>query len=318
MEDFRRRLPPLDTLIFFEAAVRRGSFTKAADKLSVTQAAVSKRIQQLEDWMGQQLFQRAGRRLTLTDEGQQLRDSTVMALDYLETAFDALARRDVGAVRIAAQSSLAMFWLLPRLKSFGLGENSGPINLHTSDRSGDLLRSENDLVLLYGKAIPAGWQGRALLPEVLAPVASPALAERYRISSQQSLLALSEAPPLLNFARLAPDWINWDSWAKQVGLAALLSLPQVQCRSYANSIGEAIRGKGIALGSLALIEPELASGRLVRVGDRSLETGLAFSLAYPETKPLRENVRLLYDFLAAEADAPSAPKLDRPSPRPLM
>ena len=64
------RLPPLNALRAFEAAARHMSFTKAAEELFVTQAAVSHQIRSLEDWLGLRLFRRLNRRLLLTDDGQ--------------------------------------------------------------------------------------------------------------------------------------------------------------------------------------------------------------------------------------------------------
>ncbi len=309
MDSLRRRLPPLDSLVFFEAAARCGSFTKAAGELYVTQAAVSKRIQQLEDWLDRQLFFRSGRRLTLTEEGRHLQQATAMALDYMEGALAVLSDFEQDVVRLAARNSIAMFWLMPRLQSFGLEAESGPINLVTTDRSGDLLRAEHDLVLYRGEAMPAGWQGRALLAEVLAPLAAPSLAERYGLTQERPLTDVSgpDRPTLLSYARVAPDWVNWDGWAKRLGCSGLLSWPQVTCRSYNQSIGVALRGKGIALGSLTLLQSHLTAGDLVPVGPHRLESSAAFWLLYSERKPLRDNAKRLYAFLADEAEAQCQP-----------
>lgn len=309
MKTLRRRLPPLDSLLFFEAAARCGSFTKAAGELYVSQAAVSKRIQQLEDWMDRQLFLRSGRRLTLTEEGRQLQQATGMALDYMEGALSVLSGFEQEAVRLAARTSIAMFWLMPRLQSFYLEAESCPINLVTTDRQGDLLRAENDLVLFRGDGPPAGWQGRSLLPETLVPVASPALAARYGLSGERPLTELTgpERPTLLGYTRAAPDWQTWEGWVRQVGCSALLAWPQVTCRSYAQSIGEAIRGKGIALGSLTLIQTALQAGQLIPLGTHRLEQAGAFWLLHSTRKPLRANAERLFGYLCNEADRQCRP-----------
>lgn len=309
MENLRRRLPPLDSLVFFEAAARCGSFTKAAGELYVSQAAVSKRIQQLEDWMDRQLFLRSGRRLSLTEEGRQLQQATAVTLDYLEGALSLLTGFEQEVVRLAAQSSIAMLWLMRRLESFDLEAEACPINLVTSDRKGDLLRAEHDLVLLRADAAPAGWQGRALLSEVLVPVASPDVVERYGLTSEKPLTSLTgaERPCLLTYARVAPDWVNWDAWTRKLGCRDLLSWPQVTCRSYAQSIGEALRGKGIALGSMTLLQPRLQAGQLIPVGTHRLVSPDAFWLLHSVRKPLRGNAERLFAYLVEQAEAARRP-----------
>lgn len=86
MVEYRRRMPSLDALVFFEAAARHNSFTAAATELFVTQAAVSKRIKELESRLGVPLFDRDGRRLSLTDAGRRLYERAAMALEYLDEA----------------------------------------------------------------------------------------------------------------------------------------------------------------------------------------------------------------------------------------
>ncbi len=304
MNNLRRRLPPLDSLLFFEAAARHGSFTRAAGELYVTQAAVSKRIQGLEDWIGRRLFHRVGRKLALTEEGQQLQQASATALDYLDGAIALLSSRDQETLRVAAQSSVAMFWLMPRLQAFGLQAEAAPINLITSEQDEELLKADQDLVLMYLTAPPRGWQGVALLPEVLAPVAAPSLAERHDLSPERPLLASlsTDPPPLLNYTRLTPDWTNWEVWAKRLKLTGLSSWPQAQCLSYAHSIGEALRGQGVALGSLSLIAETLQTGRLVPVSSDRLECEQAFWLLHKDSRALSRPASLLFDFLVAEAE----------------
>ena len=119
----RTALPPLDTLVFFEAVARRGGFTAAAAaaaELLVSQAAVSKRVRQLEDWLGTELFHRSPRSLTPTRAGATLVEPVTMALDYLRGALSDVRAPARGAVRIAANGAVATFWLAPRLWAFAL------------------------------------------------------------------------------------------------------------------------------------------------------------------------------------------------------
>ncbi|RVU36151.1 LysR family transcriptional regulator [Hwanghaeella grinnelliae] len=308
MQKYRRSLPALDALLFFEAAARRMSFTAAAAELFVTQAAVSKRIRQLEQFLGIPLFRRDGRRLELTPEGTQLRDNAVMAFDYLETAIRALPGTGGSAIRIAANSAVSLFWLQPRLRKFGLGDTACAINLVTSDGLADQLSAENDIAIVYSDGRIDGWTLTPLLAERLLPVAAPGFIEQAGLPAGAGFPdAWTGAPPLLlDFPRLAPDWTNWAVWSKRCNLPELDRWPRRKCATYAQTIGAALQGHGIALGSTALLAAELAAGDLVALNAPMVESGSRYYLAYPEKKALGPLVKPLFDFLMAEADeAPS-------------
>lgn len=303
MKKYRQALPSLDALLFFEAAARRMSFTAAAEELFVTQAAVSKRIRQLEDSLGIALFRRDGRRLELTAEGAQLRDNAVMAFDYLETAIKALPGPGGSALRIAANSAVSLFWLQPRLRAFGLGDRACPINLITSDSLSAQLSAENDLAIVYCDGKIDGWRLTPLLPENLLPVATPGYVDAAGVSVEAEFPGpwWRVQPTLLDFPRLAPDWTNWDVWAKRQGVPDIAAWPRRACATYAQTIGAALAGQGIALGSTALLEAELSAGDLVALKSATVDSGSRYYLAYPEKKALTPMVKPLFDFLLAEA-----------------
>ena len=288
MSDYRRKLPPLDALVFFEAAARHNSFTAAARELFVTQAAVSKRIKELEGRLGVPLFHRDGRRLSLTDAGRRLYERAAMALEYLEDAIASEMQEGGDVVQIAANTATSIFWLGPRLRDIGLGRDASAVRTLTSDRLRDLLSSENDLAVTYGHGDIPGWESTPLFAEELVPVAHPDYLSGLGLASAGGLQDIGNrgGVTLLDYQRLAPDWVNWKVWIDKVGARALNAVPRRQCRSYARAIGEAIAGKGIALGSMGLIDRELEAGQLSRVGDQSLRTGRGYFLSAPNRKKL--------------------------------
>ena len=182
MKKYRRYLPSLDALVFFEAAARLNSFTRAGGELYVTQAAVSKRIRELESRLGVDLFHRDGRRLSLTDVGRKFHQRVGMAMEYLEEACRLATDDDPGTIRIAANSAISLFWLAPRLREFGLGEFSANVNLLTSDNASDTMDPENDLVISYGHGDNPGWSSELLFVERLVPVAAPDYLQAFNIS----------------------------------------------------------------------------------------------------------------------------------------
>ncbi|MEM5477997.1 LysR family transcriptional regulator [Pacificibacter sp. AS14] len=289
MKNLRTQLPPLDTLIFFEAVIRNGGFTAASAELYVSQAAVSKRIRQLEDWLATDLFERGTRSLTPTPAGKALAEPVAMALDYLRTSLEGIKSPPRASVRIAANNAVSMFWLFPRLKAFTLSQGSCPVETIVTNDPTDLLSPDNDLAIVYADAPPTGWVGQKLMDEELAPMSSPRGVQKYRQDPQSM--------PLLEYERYAPDWINWDVWAKRHSTSALLELPKVVCQTYGQSIGRAIAGEGIALVSCTLLRNELASNALQRLDEGAFQTRKGYFLVQNSSCIERNDVEELAGFL---------------------
>ncbi|MEO1222412.1 MAG: LysR family transcriptional regulator [Pseudomonadota bacterium] len=290
MESRRKSLPPLDALIFFEAALRAGSFSAAASELYVSQAAVSKRVKQLETWLGADLFERGARSLKPTQAGAQLADPVAMALDYLQGALNQARAPTAASVRIACNSAVSVFWLFERMRSFALSAASFPVETVVTDDPRDLLSADNDLAVVYAEQVPQGWEGHLLMSEELAPVASPEEAARFSNAKQDSTL--------LDYRRHAPDWINWDVWLQRETQSKFHGLPRTLCQSYSHSIGQALVGEGIALASCSLLKAELASGRLSLLVEEPMTTGKGYFLVWQRPRDLRPDVHDLASHLS--------------------
>lgn len=308
MERYRTALPPLDLLVFFEAAYRVGSFTGCAAELHVTQAAVSKRIRQLEDWIGEPLFARSGKRLLKTAAGERLYQSASTALEFLRLGLGSLRESAAKPLSLAANTAVGMFWLTPLLHAFGLSDQACPISLTTSDNAKDLFGRENDLVVAYSSGAVAGWATTRLLDEVLTPLAAPAVAKALRAGKSKRFADLGPAAslPLLNYPRFAPDWVDWKVWFSALGLGGSSRWRMETKSTYSQTIGEAIRGRGIALGSLTLLHAELASGRLVRLSKDVLHSGRGYYLCRPEGASLPRDAENLIRFLTERASEQTA------------
>ena len=302
MKKYRRQIPSLDALVFFEAAARHASFTRAATELYVTQAAVSKRIRELEARLDAALFERDGRKLALTGIGRRLHERTAMALEYLEDACRLARGEEAETIRIAANSAVSLLWLAPRIREFGLGENSASVNLFTSDIVGDTMDPDNDLVIDYGFGDTPGWASELLFAERLVPVASTDYLAAMGIDGAADLEAATERAGglvLLEYERLAPDWINWQQWIDKTGATALRRCEVRLHRNYAQTIGAAIEGKGLALGSRDLVGDELASGRLAVVGDTEYASGRGYYLSRPRNRRLSAAAEQLREKLVS-------------------
>jgi len=267
MKNFRSILPPLDYLMFFEAVARHGNFTRAAEELNVSQAAVSKRVKSLEARLGVDLVKRNGRAFTLTQQGRNLASNTTEALNFLSTSIQEIRRTNHEKLSLAANVAVSQYWLTPRINEYLIGRNAVPITLTASDRDADLFLLENDVIIYYGTSIPTGWDGALLFDESWLPVAAPDL-----IAEWADITAL----PLLDFEKLTPKWLNWSDLIDLKPYSEFVRSNRVTLGSYGSSLDGALRGKGIALGCPDVLHYEISARRLVPLMDYRVDTGRSY------------------------------------------
>jgi len=298
MKSYRKSLPPLDSLLFFNAVANNRSLNSAAEDLFVTQAAVSKRIQRFEDWLGTPLFSRDGRNLQITEAGAGLAADVEIALDFLVRAIDKVKAPEQPVVRIAANAAVSMFWLYGQLKEFSLSDASCNVNVSTSDSTADLLSDRHDLAIFYCDGQVPGWKTINLLGGELVPAATPEIAEKARAHEMfERATSAENAPSLLEYATLTPEWINWNVWLRRMGFADISAWHLTPCNSYVHSVGKALKGEGIVLANSDLLEAEFRSGKLVRIGEVGLTPKKSYFLCYKENAPLSQSTANLRDFL---------------------
>jgi LysR family glycine cleavage system transcriptional activator len=248
-------LPPLGTLVAFEATVRHRSVSRAANELHLTHGAVSRQIQQLERALGASLFERRAREMMPTPEAAALAEAVADALNLLSSA----ARRSRRSTQpaplvLSCEPTLMMRWLIPRLPALSaavpeldvrLSAAGGPVHF---DRDGiDLAIRRNDF------KFPASVHSRRLFDEMIGPVCSPDLGTRLT-----SIDRLATLPRL--HARTRPS--AWDDWAE----ARRITLPPVRAQTFEHfyiSLQAAVAGLGVAIGPLALVHDDVQAGRLV-------------------------------------------------------
>lgn len=280
--------------MFFNTVMKRGGFSAAAPDLMVSQAAVSKRIRQLEDWLGTPLFDRGARNATPTETARQLEEPVRLALDYLISSLDTARSTQSDTLRIAANGAVSMFWLYPRLQAFATSADACNVNVLTADDPASLSAETLDLAVFYGETPPPGWTGTPLFDETLVPAATPAI-----------MATLADTPdlPLLNYPRLAPNWINWDVWLSRRPGATVSHRPKESCRSYGHAIGRALAGEGLALASTPMLDELFQTGKLVAVGPDTLTTSRRYWLIHPRNAALSRQGRLLQNALRADPAA---------------
>lgn len=255
----RRRLPPLNTLRVFESGARRLSFTRAAEELHVTQAAVSHQIKTLEDWLGTPLFLRLSRGLKLTAAAERyLRDVTA-ALDLISTATSQLMRPDDRRIlSVATLDSFTSTWLLPRLMDFRHQYPDIDLRILSVDREVDVFeRGDVDLEIRYGDGNWPELSATKLMDEEIFPVCSPAL-----FTGPPGLVT----PADLKHHTLLHDIMvtDWNAWLDAAGVKDVDGDRGPGFNHSYHVIQAAINGEGVALGRSVLVADALSRGDLVR------------------------------------------------------
>lgn len=261
-----RSLPSLDPLKGFDAAARHLSFTKAAAELFLTQSAISRQIQTLEEQLGVKLFRREVRRLTLTPEGEVLQRATAEILARLAdvcTSLRAAQRRP--RVTLSASVGIASLWLVPRLSAFQEIEPDLDVLISADNRMVDLERENIDLALRYVSPEAAPPDATLLFDEVVFPVASPTLAATLPAELRAGDLA---KVTLLAFeSGYNTPWLSWEPWLIGLGLSNANPKAVLRFNQYDQMIRAAEDGRGIALGRGPLVAQSIAEGRLRPLND---------------------------------------------------
>ncbi len=296
----RRRLPPLNALRAFEAAARHLSFTRAAEELSVTQAAISHQVKGLESRLGLTLFQRRGRSLVLSHAGQLYALELGQALDVMDRATRQLTRHDrAGLLTVSMLPSFAAKWFVPKLGALQARHPDIEVRVAPSMTLTDFSREDVDVAIRYGNGNWPGLSVEHFLTEDVFPVCSPHLPGLENLRRPRDI-----ADQTLLHDDLREDWRMW------LLAAGVDRVDPERGPSFADSamvVQAAVEGLGLALARSALAAADLAAGRLVKPFDMSLPTEFAYYIVCPPShaeRPAIEAFRQwLLDTVGAEQES---------------
>ncbi len=280
----RPKGPPLNALRAFEAAARLGSFTKAADELSVTAGAVSQQIKTLEGWAGTLLFARRAQGVVLTQEGRALAAPLARAFDELSAATDILKGfNPKRAVSIATLPSIAQLWLQPRLPKLRAALGAVSLSVYALETAPDVSRTGFECSLFLRQPSdqptdqPSGQPRETVLAsDALFPVCAPAVAARLKRPQdlQHEVLLHDES------------WQNdWAVWAQAAGFEAPQDQQSARYSLYALALADAVAGYGVLLGHRVLVSAALEAGTLVAPFETEVDQGRALILEVSEAAP---------------------------------
>ncbi|EQC01315.1 transcriptional regulator GcvA [Photorhabdus temperata] len=291
-----KRLPPLNALRVFDAAARHLSFTKAAEELFVTQAAVSHQMKSLEDFLGLKLFRRRNRSLLLTEEGQSYYlDIKEIFTSINEATRKLQARSAKGALTVSLSPSFAIQWLVPRLSSFNLAYPGIDVRIQAVDREEDKLADDVDVAIFYGRGNWPGLRTDRLYAEYLLPVCAPSL--------------LTGENPLKTPADLARHMLlhdssrrDWQAYIRQLDMQQQINVQQGPIFSHsAMVIQAAVHGQGIALANNVMARTEIDAGRLVCPFNDVLVSKNAFYLVCHDNQAELGKIAAFRQWVLAQA-----------------
>jgi LysR family glycine cleavage system transcriptional activator len=291
----RGRLP-LTALRSFEAAGRHLSFSRAAEELFVSQAAISRQVRELELFLRQPLFYRHHRRVELTDTGHRLLDQLVRSFDDIDGLLSELVATPAQpVVCISVEPSLAASWLVPRLNRFRQLRPDIDISLDVDPRLIEFRSDQAELALRFS-AHSTSWprsEAERLAPVIDSPVLSPALSA--------SGFALESPVDLRRHTLLHEEnRQGWARWFEAAGVSAD-AIPERGPLLADASLSKqaAVLGHGVALGDLLLVKEELATGALIKPFDINVVCG-AYWLVARSLRNLSEPAAAFADWIRSE------------------
>ena len=294
----RQRLH-LTGLRALEAAARHLSFSKAAEELGVTPAAISNQIKALETQYSVQLFHRMTRAVELTEAGQAVWPLLRQGFDKLSSAANRLQTlTGRGSLTVSVLPFFAAKWLVPRLDRFYQAYPDIDVRIDATMRMVDLTRDNVDICVRLGQGAYPGLHVVKLMDEQAFPVCSPGLLEEGAPLATPSDLSQHT---LLHVESEDFSFPGWDTWLNAAGVKGGDATRGPRFNQLGLQVQASIEGLGVALASKVLVRDDLFAGRLLRPFDLEIETNLAYYvLCRNEAAPLPLVVAFC-DWIVAEA-----------------
>ncbi|MDQ0034302.1 DNA-binding transcriptional LysR family regulator [Variovorax boronicumulans] len=288
----------------FEAVARHLNFRAAAEEMALTQSAVSRQIQSLEEEVGVSLFLRHTRAVELTSAGAQLLLAVQQSLPRIDMAVRQI-RQSAGrkSVSLTTFASFASMWLIPRLEAFQRDNPEIDIRIDASDVAVDLEVADVDIALRYGPREAMPPTAVRLFGENLTPVASPWLIKSsppIKTPEDITRFTLIEAG---DAHRTHLEWLTWRRWFEVNGLERAQPKRWLYFNYAYQMVQAALTGQGVVLARSSLIAESLANGDLVEVlPQHRMDSPMSYWLIAGPRNALRPEIKAFWDWLLLQAD----------------
>jgi LysR family glycine cleavage system transcriptional activator len=285
------RQMPLAAIRAFEAAGRHENFSRAAEELGMTQAAISYQIRQLEDRVGRPLFMREKGRVKLSETGRRLLPALTAAFTGIVDAFDSLREEDEDVLSLSTAVSIGGTWLSARIGRFQLRYPDLAVRIALSNELIDFRTGGVDAALRAGMGRWDGLRADFLFRQHFTPICTPSFIEANDIRRPEDLLKVE---------RLGPNDQLWTGWFARVGIGAPPPRPGVALDSQLQEASAMQSGFGIAMMTPLYWKADLASGRLVQPFDTLYLSPTAQWLVHPASRVGVRKIERLREWLHEE------------------
>lgn len=302
-----RMMPGTRALRTLEAAGRHLNFTRAADELGLTPAAVSHQIKEIEDQLGVSLFSRTSRTIRLTPAGAILLDAAVEALEVLQRAA-ARARkteRATAQLKVTADPTFGGKWLMPRLDRFRKLRPDIELRFDITYELRDFELDDLDVGVRFGMGKYPGLCAHRLFENVVVPVCSPRLLKSGApLRTPRDLF--NHTLVHIEWSRQGVTWPNWRIWMAAAGIEDFDDSRTVVFGTSTEVIQAALDGFAVALADFAMVANDLSEGRLVQPFELGIKMApdYAYFLVYPETSANDPKIVSFKEWMLAETHGP--------------
>jgi len=299
-----RLLPGTRALRTFEAAARHLNFTRAADELGLTPAAVSHQVKEIEDQLDLVLFTRTSRTMRLTEAGNVLHEASIDALDLLNRAVSRAHKmtRGTALLKVTLDAQFATKWLMRRIDDFR-GQRPGiELRFDITYDVRDFERDDVDIGIRFGTGRYAGLCAHRLFDNIIIPVCSPALlASGPPLNEPRDLFRHTLAH--IDWSRQGVTWPNWSMWMQAAGVDDFDDSRTLVFGSSTDATQAALDGNAVALADFAMVANDLSQGRLVRPFELGIKVApeFAYFLVYPQTVKDDARIAAFREWLLEEA-----------------
>lgn len=260
----------------------------------MTQAAVSYQVKLLEERLGLSLFQRAGRRMALTDKGREIAPIVTRAFEQMRQGFAALTQDHSTVLTISCTRSFAHLWMATRIGAFQMRYPELAVRIDTTDRLVDFAREGIDVAVRGGQGEWPGLEAKLLTHNRLVPLCSPGwLAKHGPIAGPGALHAMP---------RLSPDDMWWHEWFAGMGVEAGDEglPPGIALDSQVMEGRAAMAGQGVAIVNLFLWKEEVEAGLLVEAVPSYVRERASYWVVYPPHARNTPKVKAFRDWISGE------------------
>ncbi len=288
------------------AAGRHLNFTRAADELGLTPAAVSFQIKEIEEQLGVKLFTRTSRTIRLTEPGVILCEAAADALDVMSRAISKAqkAARGTAQLKVTVDPQFATKWLMRRVEHFRKLHADIDLRFDISYEVRDFEVDDIDVAIRFGTGRYPGLSASRLFHNIIVPVCSPRLlASGKPLREPRDLLHHTLAH--IEWSRQGVTWPNWRMWMAAAGINDFDDSNTIVFGTSSNAVDAAMTGDAVALADFAMVANDLSEGRLVRPFELSIKvpSEFAYFLVYPEQTAQDPRITAFRDWILNETAA---------------